>query len=1041
MEGSVTINAQIRNAHQVAQELAGIGDEAGVTAKDVLAASKIMAAGHKEAEAAAKAQAAANRAMAEASKSSASTARAQAEAARATAAQTRAATEAARAATAQARMQAEAHRTVVAEIRRQEAETRALNRAQKEAEISAQAQGNMLKGLMMRLGALGAAYLSVQAIMGAGMKGVGYNSQLEGLSLGITSIVAANEQIIDAQGNQLEGIAKIHAAQGQVAEVFAQLKKDAVDTTATLPQLANAFNAAVGPALAMGMTLDETRKITVAMVQTMGAMQIPLDQARQEVTSILQGTISQDSMMAKQLNLSSQQIESWKQQGVLAEKLLEKMRDFTAAGELAGQTWEGLTSTLDENISSVLGKGTEPITDVLKDAMREFNQAFDGETGDSLKNVAYQFGGIIADGLGQAKLIAADLGRILLFGANNFARVIQEGRMNAAINDNKPFQEAMRKRLGALDNSQGPGIGDAREFVGFRQAAMRGANAGSLMQLAETMWPTEGGPPKMQSRNRDIRSQIIALIRSASAEAAGVRLENVSKIADDPLGDMAKGGHKYVPNKKAGPGNEVKPEKIAADRKKLADELGIISKDGLDKELEQERQWYEGKKKLAHGHKELLKKLADEHMKREDGIRAKYAPAGATGLGAPISDPLSGLGLNVAGLGASMAGLNSKFGLGAAVSRAKAPAASSGGNLTSVGDAEWYAPMVSGLTQLTEKGITDAFAFVAANDFGGFGKSLLGMMAKSGDALGKSIASFGVPLLDLAVSFGNLIISSMREAEERTKRVNKHVRDIGLTGDLSKEDKRALEVEDDAIRNDLLKDIEALHGSKFGTSDTALKKAIDQEIEARQKEVDAIDAARKAAWEQADALEAMNQRFADFDSKVKQAMDDGARIKAGVGGVQDAFKNYMVGSGQMTNADFLEKELKKSGFMITDQSGAVFNSGNFTVDQLAGVNVDQLDPSSPNYRSASEQLGVPEWARGQLTEEKLLEAIKLALQIKADKDKAMPGSTPQNPLYTSVINFKDMFAFAPTGSFFRASGPNTSRADSLQSRAVNLNGR
>lgn len=411
--------------------------------------------------------------------------------------------------------------------------------------------GGVSTNLASTLGKLAGGFLTVAAAAETFKRGINYNAEIESLRLGIATIVSANETIRDSQGRQIEGAQKLALAQGQVAEVFEKLKQDAVNTTATLPQLAQAFNAALAPAMAMGISLDDTRKMTVGLVQAMGAMGIPLDQARQEINSILQATISEDSQLAKNLGLNNEMVKTWRDQGVLVDRLQDKLRDFTVAGAAAGQTWAGATSTLQDNLDTLLGRLTEDSFAGLTKAVNDINEAFKGDMGSDLNKIADQFGAGLADALGQAKLIAADLGKVLLMSAKGYGELLQRSRMFMVENDRKPFSEAMKERLGGLSNEMGPGVGNPAEFNGFRALVMRGADAKSLQTYINTEW-ADGGSPKTTAHNRRIRSALFRVIMQAQEEASGIiqkSLEDIANEGVEGIREAARGGYKYQPKK------------------------------------------------------------------------------------------------------------------------------------------------------------------------------------------------------------------------------------------------------------------------------------------------------------------------------------------------------------------------------------------------------------------------------------------------------------------------------------------------------------
>jgi hypothetical protein len=382
------------------------------------AAAKADAAAQKALTVDLQRQAAEQRLAAEAARAQTAATHAQAGAARAAGAEQRLAAEAARAQAAAGHAQAVAARAAGAELKLQSAQQRAS--ASTAAEATAKGEG--FAGLLGRVGpaataaamAIGAVIVPVMALKAAFEAGFGFNSQIESMKLGISAIVSAQNTITDSNGRQLQGTEKLAAAQGAVADVFDRLKQDAIDTTATLPQLVSAFNAALAPATAAHLTLDQTRQVTVGLVQAAGAVGVPMDQIRQEVQSILRGQMDNNTVLKDSLNISNDQIKSWTAQGTLAKNLLKVLEDFIVAGKQAGETWEGATSTLKDNLMSLAGIFTGAAFETVKGKIQELNAtAF----GPDAQQMAAEWGVILQDGVRGAIDLAIGLGKILLAGA------------------------------------------------------------------------------------------------------------------------------------------------------------------------------------------------------------------------------------------------------------------------------------------------------------------------------------------------------------------------------------------------------------------------------------------------------------------------------------------------------------------------------------------------------------------------------------------------------------------------------------------------
>lgn len=219
---------------------------------------------------------------------------------------------------------------------------------------------------MGELAQIGGLFVLVSQMTKLVQLGLGFNVQLEQMTLGIKAVVAANSRVVDATGRQVEGMEKLEVIGGAVREQIEKMKTDALLTVATLQQLVEAFQGALAPATAAGLSLDETRKIVLAIVQAAGAIGLPMQQVAIEVREILSGTINTHTRLAKALNISNDMVRSWKSQNDLSGQLLKRMEAFTLTGKEAGDTWAGVTSSLRDFTEQLSGRALQPATEFLK---------------------------------------------------------------------------------------------------------------------------------------------------------------------------------------------------------------------------------------------------------------------------------------------------------------------------------------------------------------------------------------------------------------------------------------------------------------------------------------------------------------------------------------------------------------------------------------------------------------------------------------------------------------------------------------------------
>ncbi len=212
-----------------------------------------------------------------------------------------------------------------------------------------------------------------------GPAGIELNSQLEQAKLGIAAIVASIAEI-KIDGKPVEGAEKLAAAMVLADEQVQKLRVDAINTTATFEQITPAFQAAIGPGLAAGLTLDQIRETTVKIVQAASAIGLPMEQVNQEVRAILEGTINEDARIAHIIGLTPKMVKDFKASGTLVEELNKRLEGFSVAGIEAANTLDGLISNLKEALNVFSAEATTRAFNALKAEIKKLlPQLFDFE--------------------------------------------------------------------------------------------------------------------------------------------------------------------------------------------------------------------------------------------------------------------------------------------------------------------------------------------------------------------------------------------------------------------------------------------------------------------------------------------------------------------------------------------------------------------------------------------------------------------------------------------------------------------------------------
>ncbi len=215
-------------------------------------------------------------------------------------------------------------------------------------------------------------YKALDSAMSLVQRGVKQNSEWEQSKIGIASVLASVREIRDEQGNLVTGAEAYQVALGLAEEAMSRIKIMGLETTATSQDLVAGFQQLIGPAAAAGLTMKQTLDFTMSMVQSLGAIGIPFNQLSAEARSLLDGTIvpTQDRL-AVTLGITGDMVKNWKQQGVLAQMLLEKMSAFAAAGDDVAKTWGGVTSNLQDAIDTVAMDASKGLYANLKTSLIE----------------------------------------------------------------------------------------------------------------------------------------------------------------------------------------------------------------------------------------------------------------------------------------------------------------------------------------------------------------------------------------------------------------------------------------------------------------------------------------------------------------------------------------------------------------------------------------------------------------------------------------------------------------------------------------------
>lgn len=203
-----------------------------------------------------------------------------------------------------------------------------------------------------------------------------FNSNVEDAKLGIASLLTAVGDVQDATGKTVSSSQGLALAQKEAARQTQLLRKDALATSATFEELAQAFQQALGPGLTSGLNVDQVRQFTVQVTQAASALGLAGNQLSEEIRSILSGTIqARTTRIATALGISNDDIKRAKEAGVLSEFLEKKFAAFNLAGQESLKNFTTIISNLQDAFRSIVGEAGLGLFETVKGIAKDIGDS------------------------------------------------------------------------------------------------------------------------------------------------------------------------------------------------------------------------------------------------------------------------------------------------------------------------------------------------------------------------------------------------------------------------------------------------------------------------------------------------------------------------------------------------------------------------------------------------------------------------------------------------------------------------------------------
>lgn len=165
-------------------------------------------------------------------------------------------------------------------------------------------------------------------------------------------------------GSSLEGI---KLSRKQVEAGVDRIREGSLEiANVTSSQLIDPFLNIASLSGVTRMNLNQSAELTLKFAAAMSTMNIPAGQNRQEIQSILQGTIDQNSVLAKTLGITNKQVLKWREQGTLFDQLSARLAPLQEGQKIASQTVGGYISNIQEVYENTLLNASKPFMAFVK---------------------------------------------------------------------------------------------------------------------------------------------------------------------------------------------------------------------------------------------------------------------------------------------------------------------------------------------------------------------------------------------------------------------------------------------------------------------------------------------------------------------------------------------------------------------------------------------------------------------------------------------------------------------------------------------------
>lgn len=241
-------------------------------------------------------------------------------------------------------------------------------------DVAASSAGGLADAFTGAVEQAGSLALTVGKLAGAAGIGavtygvVGLNNELEKSTIGIGAMLNA----FGVSGD-------INAGMDMAGGLLEKMRKDAAALPGEFADLKQFFSLGLSPGLQAGASTDKLESMAANAMATAAALQVPMDQAAREYGMLLGGRAGAHNIFGAKLGLTGDSAKEFnaKSGGDRLEDLNQRLAKFQPAIAAYANSFEGLSSSMVDNLKHFLQLSTAPLFESVKGTLAGIDGWFD----------------------------------------------------------------------------------------------------------------------------------------------------------------------------------------------------------------------------------------------------------------------------------------------------------------------------------------------------------------------------------------------------------------------------------------------------------------------------------------------------------------------------------------------------------------------------------------------------------------------------------------------------------------------------------------